>query len=393
MPKKPPRVHGPPGGMYEPLSADNSSRGSRGSSSSAMDGGNDLLLSGGRSQADRGCNTKVMAVCGLLMVALAGGVGAAVYHAKKHGDTPAPAPARPDLGPGAGPWVSEPAEQHGLSSAALAAAAALVAKEAPERHCFLVVKNGVIVHEQYFGNSSAGDKYESDSLGKQGTALIMAMAATRGLIDLDTPLAHYGVENSNSSWPPHWWEKVTARHLLSQTGGCVTGETSGVKGYPQCYSAPGTNWTYDSEDFIGHLSKLITKATGMPAVEWATKNFAEVLGLGELYAEDTAGTNFAAGGGQRMTCRQHARVGQLLANMGAWPVAADGQEAGGYVDPMWDDGEGVMTAKQLISEELCADITAPQMPNVSKSYGLLTWLGGATADPCAHHTSSAPQLI
>ena len=24
----------------------------------------------------------------------------------------------------------------------------------------------------------------------------------------------------------------------------------------------------------------------MPAVEWATKNYAEVLGLGQLYAED-----------------------------------------------------------------------------------------------------------
>ena len=94
----------------------------------------------------------------------------------------------------------------------------------------------------------------------------VAMAATRGLIDLDTPLAHYGVENGNNTWPPHWWKQVTARHLLSQTGGCVTGETSGVAGFPQCYSAPGTNWTYDSEDFIGHLSKLITKATGMPAV-------------------------------------------------------------------------------------------------------------------------------
>ena len=133
-------------------------------------------------------------------------------------------------------------------------------------------------------------------------------------------------------------------------------------------------------------------------MEWATKNFAEVLGLGELYAGDTAGTDFAAGGGQRMSCRQHARVGQLLANMGAWPVAAGEQEAGGYVDPTWGDGDGtwvdelagVMTAKQLISEELCADITTPQMPNISKSYGLLTWLGGATADPRAHHCCARP---
>ena len=120
-----------------------------------------------------------------------------------------------------------------------------------------------------------------------------------------------------------WWPKVTARHLLSQTGGCVTGETSGLPGYPECYSAPGTNWTYDSEDFIGHLSLLVNAtAGGVPAVEWATKNFAEVLGLGDLYKWDDDGTNFVAGGGQMMSCRQHAKVGQLLANRGAWPSSA-----------------------------------------------------------------------
>ena len=280
-----------------------------------------------------------------------------------------------NLGPGSGPWKSEPAEKHGLSSAALAAAAVQVAAAAPQRHCVLVIKDGVLVHERYFGTSTADSRYESDSLGKQGTSLVLAMAASKGLIDLDTPLAHYGVNNTGDdgaagSWPAEWWPKVTARHLLSQTGGCVTGGNSGVAGFPQCYSPPGTNWTYDSEDFVGHLSKLITAASGMPAVEWATKHFAEAIGIPHLYAEDGAGSDFVAGGGQLMTCRQHARVGQLLANMGAWPAAV--AAAGGLE---------VGNSEQLITTELCKQILTPQMPNASKSYGLLTWLGGATADP------------
>ena len=243
-----PNNYGPSGGLYEPITA---------ARSGSMDQrGDDLLLSS-RSQADRGCNRSVMWVCGLLAVAMVGGVGAEVYHTKHRARKPAspgssPSSARP-LGPGAGPWTSAPAEAHGLSSVALAAAAEAVAKAAPERHCFLVVKDGVIVHEKYFGDANAGAKYESDSLGKQGTALIMTMAATKGLIDLDKPLAEYGVKAGPNTWPPHWWRNVTARHLLSQTGGCVTGGVSGVEGYPQCYSPPGTNWTYDSEDFIGAL--------------------------------------------------------------------------------------------------------------------------------------------
>ena len=294
------------------------------------------------------------------------------------------------LGPGSGPWRSEPASRHGLSAAALAAAATRVQAAAPERHCLLVVKDGVLVHERYFGNSTAASKYESDSLGKQGTSLVLAMAASKGLIDLDTPLAHYGVNNTGDdgaagSWPAEWWPKVTARHLLSQTGGCVTGGNSGVAGFPQCYSAPGTNWTYDSEDFIGHLSKLITAASGQPAVEWATKHFAEAIGIPHLYADDGAGSDFVAGGGQLMTCRQHARVGQLLANQGLWPSLPSGNHS-----------------EQLISMALCKEVLTPQMPNISKSYGMLTWLGGATADPhdrkcCAPRwgtfTSTPPCLL
>jgi hypothetical protein len=250
-----PSSHGPSGGLYEPLSA------ARPGSASSMDErGDDLLLSQGRSQADRGCNRSFMGICGLLGVAMLGGVGAEMYHSKhaaRH--PPAPAPSFPPtpptpLGPGAGPWRSAPAEAHGLSSTALAAAADAVAEAAPDRHCFLVVKDGAIVHERYYGDANAGAKYESDSLGKQGTSLIMTMAATRNLIDLDKPLASYNVTPMPNTWPPKWWPNVTARHLLSQTGGCVTGGNSGVKGYPQCYSAPGTNWTYDSEDFIGALT-------------------------------------------------------------------------------------------------------------------------------------------
>lgn len=133
-------------------------------------------------------------------------------------------------------------------------------------------------------------------------------------------------------------------------------------------------------------------------MDWATENYAKVLGLGDLYAADGAGSDFVAGGGQRMTCRQHARVGQLLANMGAWPIAnstAQSTQAQDVAenDPEWSDGEGdgdgtwgqdshaQQPQQQLISQKLCTEILTPQMPHVSKSYGLLTWLGGASADP------------
>lgn len=89
------------------------------------------------------------------------------------------------LGPGAGPWVRailqpfffggvrvfprskhsfffftlhsfkvlESPEHHGLSSAKLKLAADRV-KRIRERYCFVVIKDGALVHESYFANST-----------------------------------------------------------------------------------------------------------------------------------------------------------------------------------------------------------------------------------------------
>eukprot|EP01048_Picozoa_sp_COSAG05_P031333 COSAG05_NODE_11386_length_516_cov_0.489209_1_plen_92_part_01 len=71
-----------------------------------------------------------------------------------------------NLGPGAGAWRTEPPEKHGMTTAGLAIAARQVAEMAPVRHCFLVVKDGVVVQESYYGRSQVESKYESDSLAK-----------------------------------------------------------------------------------------------------------------------------------------------------------------------------------------------------------------------------------
>ena len=145
------------------------------------------------------------------------------------------------LGPGAGPWRVEPPEAHGLNGTLLAAAAETAARLVPERFCLLVVKDGVIVHESTFVNRS-DTQYESDSLAKTATALVVGAAVEAGLFELDVPLARYGVRPRcgggapQDCWRAHcppgrpcpdgplgFWPNVTARTLLSQSSGCVTG--------------------------------------------------------------------------------------------------------------------------------------------------------------------------
>jgi hypothetical protein len=102
-------------------------------------------------------------------------------------------PAEDALGPGPGEWASEAPELHGLRTAELKQAAMQIQAMVPERSCFLVARNGKLVHETYW-NSSKDDKYESDSLAKTGTAELIGVAVSRGLLDLDKPLAEYGVQ-------------------------------------------------------------------------------------------------------------------------------------------------------------------------------------------------------
>ena len=54
--------------------------------------------------------------------------------------------------------------------------------------CFLVVKDGELVHEQYYANHSS-TTYETDSLAKTMVAQLVGVAVTKGLLDLDTPIS------------------------------------------------------------------------------------------------------------------------------------------------------------------------------------------------------------
>eukprot|EP01047_Picozoa_sp_COSAG01_P008783 COSAG01_NODE_351_length_18449_cov_34.646886_10_plen_557_part_00 len=141
------------------------------------------------------------------------------------------------------------------------------------------------------------------------------------------------------------------------------------------------------------------------AREWATQEFAAKLGLPLLYQDDGAPddghprqdpSGISAGGGQMMSCRDHARFGQLMVNRGSWPIvpASATSSSGAEVSTTATEGGGgsggAGGVEQLITPELVAEVTKQQIPKVSKSYGLLTWLGGAREDP-DHTECCAPR--
>ena len=194
------------------------------------------------------------------------------------------------------------------------------------------------------------------------------------LVDLDTPIKSYGVI-PQANWSRNaagidYFPMVTARHLL--------GQTTGVGMYP-----PGSTFTYDSDAYLQHLSYLVGNATGIEPVKWATKYFAEPLGIPEFYMLDLLGPDISVGGGQMVTCRDAARFGQLVANKGLWsaPASASAPTASAA-------GHGHAAAAllhsapyQLISEEYARLMSTPSFPSISSCYSLLTWINSPKQGP------------
>jgi CubicO group peptidase (beta-lactamase class C family) len=264
-------------------------------------------------------------------------------------------------GPGPLPWVPTNPESHGLSAAALAAASSRLSALLPHRYCFLVVKDGHLVHESYSAGNRSSTQIRSQSMGKTAVAALIGTLVQQKKIDIDTPLHEYGVRTRPDRWNAtgiDFWPQVTARHLLSQN--------SGFGHFP-----PGTSFSYDDDFFIQHLSYLIEAVTGVPAATWARRHFAAPLGVPALYDFDghiyDIGGNISAGGGQMFSCRDAARVGTLVLQEGSW-----------------SDERGARY--QLMDADYARAMLRPAFPSASAGYGLLTWLNTNMSRYAAHTT-------
>lgn len=245
-----------------------------------------------------------------------------------------------------------------MSSHLLSTGADEIAQLAAHRYCLVVVKDGTIIHESYYHNTSSSI-YESDSLGKTITAAVIAAAVEAGLVNLDTPIEQLGVPSNLANWSVSgvdYFGEVTLRHLLAQSSGFGT-------------VRPGTEMTYDSSAYIQHISYALGAALrGAKGAQWssaldfASRQLAAALGLPDLYAYDKVGEDFSAGGGQMISCRDMARVSQLILNRGKWRDGA---------------GEGY----QLGSAKVMEQLLQPAFPGAVDGYGLLTWLNTNMSAP------------
>lgn len=244
-----------------------------------------------------------------------------------------------ELKSGKDDWIVEAPENHGMKSNLLDSVARKLKEIDINRNSFVVIRHGVLVYEEYFGQRSYETRlkwhYDIASVTKTIAALVVGVAITNGL---------FSVEDLITDWIPNPAKGIVPgskiKHILTQTS-----ETEPA----------GTNFKYNSDEEVNTLGKIITVASGIPSKEYAQTNLFQPLGVhnyswGEIVASMT---DLPIGYGMKISSRDAAKLGQLMLNKGKW------------------------NGKQFISEQFLNEMVKPSFLDVNSGYGYLVWLNNS----------------
>ncbi len=272
--------------------------------------------------------------------------------AAKHGGRCCLPPERLDINPPDPPRL-KPAtpEEVGIAPDALAR---LVARaEASGSDALIVLKNGKLVVENYFGKDQA--PIELMSVTKSIAGLAIGKLISLGVIpSVDQPVHHYHPE-----WRQGQKREITLRHLMNHTSGLQTHPRANQEIYPapdfvrlaltaELSSAPGEVFLYNNKA-VALLASIVAKAAGEPLDRFVERTIFRPLAITDYrWLRDRAGNPHVLAG-LSLRAIDLARIGQMLLDQG---------RAGG---------------QQILNAEWVKDATRRPCGQVA-ACGLLWWL-------------------
>jgi CubicO group peptidase (beta-lactamase class C family) len=212
---------------------------------------------------------------------------------------------------------------------------------------FLLLKDGRIVLEKYFGTFTQDSVWYWASAGKSMTACLVGIAQQENLLDINDRTSDY-LGTGWTACPPDKEDLITVRHQLSMTSGLDDGVPDIYCTLDTCliYKADaGTRWTYHNAPYT-LLDKVLETASGQNFNVFFNQKITQKTGITGLWVKlDYNNVLWSK-------ARSMARFGILVQNGGTWnttPVLTDPA----YFQQM------VNTSQDL-----------------NKSYGYLWWLNG-----------------
>lgn len=215
---------------------------------------------------------------------------------------------------------------------------------------FMILKDGKIVLEKYYGTFTADSLHLWNSAGKTLVGFMTGIAQQEGYLSITDTTSDY-LGTGWTSLTPQQEEKITIWHQLSMTTGMDDATNSDCTD-PQCltYIADaGTRWSYHNAPYT-LLNTVISNATGQNFNSYiASKLGGSTAGISGLFLNIGYNKIFAS------KPKSFARFGLLLLAEGNWngtPILNDAN----YFTDMTNSSQ-----------------------SLNPSYGYLTWLNGKSS--------------
>ncbi|MEJ8757557.1 serine hydrolase domain-containing protein [Pontibacter sp. H259] len=248
-------------------------------------------------------------------------------------------------------WETVTAQELGWNTAAVPQL--LDYLEDNNTRAFILLKDGKIVMEHYFGAVASGAPFTASSnwywasAGKTLTAFMVGKAQEDGLLTIADKTSKY-LGNGWSSLTPAQEDKITIRHHLTMTTGLNDGVPDNHCSDASCLTylaPPGTRWAYHNGPY-NLLTDVVAAASGKTFNSYFDSQLKNKIGMDGNWT--TIGNDYV----YISTARSMARFGLLVLNKGKWG-----------------------TTTVLNDQAYITDMLTPSQ-NLNQSYGYLWWLNG-----------------
>ena len=231
---------------------------------------------------------------------------------------------------------------------------------------FVVLKDGKIVLEKYFGNFNQDSFWYWASAGKTMTSFLVGIAQQKGLLSIEDSSSKY-LGKGFTSLSAVQEAQIKVRHQLSMTSGLDDNGVNKDCTFDSClvYKAPvGTRWAYHNAPYT-LLDKVVEEASAQSYQQFFNTEVRNKTGIVGIWLKSDFNNVLYS------NVRSMARFGLLLLNHGKWDQTEILKDTA-YLRQMTNSSQ-----------------------SLNPSYGYLTWLNGkgkmmAPGSQIVFNTSLAP---
>ncbi|MCA6068518.1 beta-lactamase family protein [Chryseobacterium sp. RG1] len=211
---------------------------------------------------------------------------------------------------------------------------------------FIILQNGRIVIENYFGGHTSKTPWYWASAGKTLTSTVTGIAEQEGFLNINNKVSAY-IGTGWTSEPLAKENLITCKNLLTMTSGLDDSKGNDVSTENLQYKADAsTRWAY--HNVYVKLQDVVAAATGQSWSQYFNTKLRDKIGMTGIWVQSGSNSVYWS------TTRSMARFGLMALNKGNW------------------------NGNQIINTNYFQNATSTSQ-NINLAYGYLWWLNGKTS--------------